>query len=195
MLTPISRILNVWRVVSLARFSTEPKCAFWLFQNCSVTKTLRVSEFIELANVYKSYDPIRSDRIRETHLSMHENRRERLQDQEHERSWKAWERESIRLPTFKFRVQISCSKEIRQCLWTTALSLAGLVKKTSHCMWNGVFFPMLRCSYCLFFSLARAVVAISPHSNIWPSGSELRIFYAYACMMLMEKAFGAKLST
>lgn len=173
MLTPISRILNVWRVVSLARFSTEPKCAFRLFQNCSVTKTLRVSEFIELANVYKSYDPIRSN-PRDSLVDARKQKRALARA----RPWA--ELESLResqfgSPLSNLRIRISCSNEIRQCLWATALSLAGLVKKTSHCMWNGDFFSMLRCSYCLFFSLSRCRCHFPSfkHMTVWERASDI----------------------
>lgn len=75
-------------------------------------------------------------------------------------------------------VRISCLKEIRQCLWITALSLAALLVKVAYRVWY--------CSYAAFLFLSLGCHFPS-FSNIWLLfGSELPPRIALR-MMLKKK--------
>lgn len=101
-------------------------------------------------------------------------------------SFRENERESMRLPTLKIGIRISCSKEIRQCLWTTALSPAALVWK-KHIACEMVFYAVFL--LCVDLFLSRCYFPSFKHMTVWERAS----IYSVAVSLNVGKSFPSEI--
>lgn len=106
-----------------------------------------------------------------------------------ERNWKASERTKESLcgsPLWKIGIRISCSKEIRQCMWTTALSPAALVWK-KHIACEMVFYAVFL--LCVDLFLSRCYFPSFKHMTVWERAS----IYSVAVSLNVGKSFSSEI--